>query len=814
MKWRQLSWICRAYLVAIYVISLPFAYFCFRSNNRYPLLWLLLTVTSAFVATVSVRLPKISSVISMGDVFTILVLMQFGPGPALVTYWIDILVAHVTDVTRRFGVRKFSRIMLYRFVFNLSCCAISIWSMWLGYRLAFRFNLPEPESQLLGLGAIAIIWFFCNTVTLSFAISLWSRQSFTAVWREGIALYFLNFAGSAAAAGLISLFYDQVGFFVLLLALPIAVVIYQLYLFYIQRFEQAQNHINQLNKVYIQTIEALASAVDAKDQYTHGHIRRVQLYAQTVAQCVGITDADHLMAIRAGALLHDIGKLAIPEYILNKPTALTETEYSKMKIHPVVGANMLRGIEFPYPVQPLVKSHHERWDGRGYPDGLKEEEIPVGARILAVVDCYDALTTNRPYRTPMPRRQLIDFFVKESGRSFDPTIVDALISNLDRLESDSTSLHLPQTSPWDTDATQQNSKSLGRPLEDVQPTRNHYRALQGEEEIQRELFSVFQFARSEALSVKERDILLFMGCKLESLIPFDAAVFFIADLDEGTVVAKHAVGKDGPEVASLTLKLEQKLTGWVAANNQSLTNLPPFPDFLRVEQKKPSFENSCIVPLNNSGVVFGALSIYRKERIPFTDQEFRRAEILASQASRALANLRNPDLHKNVLIDPVTGIGNACHLHLMFDHVAMDADRYSYPVTVIAMRLDELGSLGRRYGSLSVDEVLRSTTRYLLDQLRETDVLIRYADDEFVVVAPRMGREQGEKLISRLQDELDHFSFQVRSNITIPLPMSCGMAIYPQDATKLEMLIDSANRRLKHDVQLRKAVRANIRNIY
>src|SRR5262249_29964474 len=156
-------------------------------------------------------------------------------------------------------------------------------------------------------------------------------------------------------------------------------ILYQLYHFYIDKYIQAQNHITELNKLYLQTVEALASAVDAKDRYTHGHIRRVQAYALKLATVLGLEDSGELLAIQAGALLHDIGKIAIPEYILNKPTVLTETEYEKMKIHPVVGANMLSSIEFPYPLIPMVKFHHERWDGNGYPAGLKGEEIPLNA---------------------------------------------------------------------------------------------------------------------------------------------------------------------------------------------------------------------------------------------------------------------------------------------------------------------------------------------------------------------------------------------------------------------------------------------------
>ena len=812
MKWRQLTPLCRVYLGGVYLLSLPFTYLCFSAANTYSSLWIVLTVVSIFVSTVNVRLPKISSVVSMGDVFTILALTQFGPGPGLITYWLAIFASTVADVTRRLGMRGLTKMMLYRFAFNLACCAISIWIMFVAYGLSLRLNLENSASLVIGLAAIALAWFASNTLTVSLAISLWSNQSFLAVWREGITLYLLNFSGSAAVAGLILIFYKQVGFFVLLLALPIAVVLYQLYLFYIDKYEQARNHVEQLNSVYLQTIEAMAGAVDAKDPYTHGHIRRVQVYAVALAKCIGITDDAHLLAIQAGALLHDIGKIAIPEYILNKPTVLTETEFDKMKIHPVVGANMLKGIEFPFPVEPLVKSHHERWDGRGYPDGLIGEEVPIGARLLSVVDCYDALTTNRPYRAPMPRKQLIEFFQREAGRAYDPAIVDALIKNLPVLEDEAAKLQLPSKSPWELESLSISEKQTVRPLERVQPVRTYDRAMKGDATLQRDLYSVFEFART-ANHVTERDILVFMGAKLENLVTFDAAVFYVANLDEGIIQAKHVLGSTADPLKSATLRLEQKLSGWVAANNQSLTNLPPFPDFLTHSDPKPQFENSCIVPLNKEGVVLGALALYRKEKTSFTDEEFRRTEILASQTSLALNRIERGDHSEDLLVDPITGVANGFHLYLMFDQVATDADKYQYPLALVAFRVEDLAAVRRKYGIVSADESLRAVAKYVGGQMRDSDILVRYSHDEFLILAPKLTRENAHTLISRLQNDLDHYSFRVRSDVDIPLPVSMGLALYPEDGTKLESLIEAAEWRLREDQKLRVAVKGTLRTL-
>src|SRR5262249_18426529 len=185
--------------------------------------------------------------------------------------------------------------------------------------------------------------------------------------------------------------------------------------------------LEELNRLYLSTIETLAMAIDAKDQVTHGHIRRVQAHATSLAKTVGVRDSSLLKAIEAAALLHDMGKLAVPEYILNKPGKLTEAEFEKMKLHASVGADILSAIDFPYPVVPIVRHHHENWDGSGYPSGLRGTEIPIGARILSVVDCFDALTSDRPYRPRLSDNEAIQILLERRGTMYDPFVVDTFI---------------------------------------------------------------------------------------------------------------------------------------------------------------------------------------------------------------------------------------------------------------------------------------------------------------------------------------------------------------------------------------------------
>src|SRR2546426_3171213 len=203
--------------------------------------------------------------------------------------------------------------------------------------------------------------------------------------------------------------------FVALLALlaVTAAASYLTYKVYFERVNAKTREAEQLSQLHLATVEALATAIDAKDQTTHCHVRRVQIHATGLGKILGLSAAE-LAALNAGALLHDVGKLAVPDHILHKPGTLTPAEFERTKVHTTVGAEILGRVNFPYPVLPIVRHHHERWDGKGYPDGLKEEQIPITARIMSVVDCFDSVREDRPFRPGMSRPDAIDLLRGDS----------------------------------------------------------------------------------------------------------------------------------------------------------------------------------------------------------------------------------------------------------------------------------------------------------------------------------------------------------------------------------------------------------------
>src|SRR5262249_29125977 len=181
-------------------------------------------------------------------------------------------------------------------------------------------------------------------------------------------------------------------------------------------------------------------------------VYRVQVYACGLARDFGLGKSE-IEALKAGALLHDVGKIAVPDYILNKPGKLTAAEFDKMKIHTVVGAQIMERVNFPYPVVPIVRHHHERWDGRGYPDALRGEQIPLTARILTVADCFDAVREDRQYRKGMTRDEACEFLCAEAGKQFDPTIVAEFLANLPAFERE-IEAHKSNAQPLLTPTTQ------------------------------------------------------------------------------------------------------------------------------------------------------------------------------------------------------------------------------------------------------------------------------------------------------------------------------------------------------------------------
>ena len=323
-------------------------------------------------------------------------------------------------------------------------------------------------------------------------------------------------------------------------------------------------HLDQLNQLYHSTIESLAMAIDAKDAKTHGHIQRVQTLTLGLATHCGITDGDEREGLTAASLLHDIGKLAISEYILNKPSPLTNWEKEKMRKHPTVGAEILSFVDFPYPVVPYVRHHHEKWDGTGYPDGLEGENIPMGARILSVADCYDALRSDRPYRPKLSREVALEHIVTESGKSYDPAIVEQLVEHIDELEAAMKESHsrASKLAAMAEESASSGSESGKRPAKERKTVFHEIAS------THKEIQALYEVTKALGKSLKLSDTLSLLAEKIQKLIPFTSCAIYLLEEHEGKLVPYHASGMH----ADLLREVELAVGGMASPDGSRPTN--------------------------------------------------------------------------------------------------------------------------------------------------------------------------------------------------------------------------------------------------
>jgi putative nucleotidyltransferase with HDIG domain len=390
--------------------------------------------------------------------------------------------------------------------------------------------------------------------------------------------------------------------------IPLLLVLYFTFKTSMDRVADADRHVAQVNRLYLSTIETLAMAIDAKDQVTHGHIRRVQRYAVGLAERLGVTDNSLLKALEAAALLHDMGKLAVPEHILNKPGRLTPAEFEKMKLHASVGADILSSIEFPYPVVPIVRHHHESWDGTGYPDGLKGTEIPIGARILSVVDCFDALTSHRPYRPQLQNEQALEILRSRSGSMYDPLIVQTFERVYSELEVERESFsHVSSRAPMQVPSS-------------------------------RATHSSDNCSASVTIPADTADLVRRQLGTVEA----DAAVLFSYDSKADEIVGSLTMGPAADGLIGMRIPVGQRLSGWVAANRQAIVNSDAALDLCGEDIPLGIRLRNCLsVPLVLDGDLLGVVTLYSCEAGVFANEHVRKLEDAARRIACVLSDLED-----------------------------------------------------------------------------------------------------------------------------------------------------------------------------
>jgi putative nucleotidyltransferase with HDIG domain len=559
---------------------------------------------NTFTLPSSIKRDKITFTLS--DAFVFLIACWYGTLPAI------FIAGAEGFVSSRRSVRRVSSNFFSAGMISLAAGAAALT---LNSTLRYGFH-ENGGGQYHSFFAVTVallpataVHVLVNVGLLSRLFALRSKTKFLRAWKENLSWAAPIALPTSAVASLAYLALQYNWLVMIIIGAPILIAIN---FGHRQYRNNMQQRIELLEKAHRETIEALAVAINAKDEVTHEHVLRVQIYAAGVARLLGCGDAE-IEALKAGALLHDIGKIAVPDYILNKPGKLTAVEFERMKMHTIVGAQILGRVDFHYPVVPIVRHHHERWDGCGYPDGLKGEDIPLTARILTVVDCFDALREDRQYRRGLTREEATEFLLKNSGTQYDPRVVGIFITHLAEFEAEITA-HKQQPIPtYGIEPAEQLSDAARQ----VAPAAG----LAGNDDSQKDEIS---FSRKELAAVYElvqtlnaarnRDQLIsaFME-KLSSIVPFDTCALAVVAQDSGEIVVEHAKGQHAAMIKGRKVPLGEGITGWVIANRKAFCNSDPQLDFPpALAENFKSYRTLAAFPLMRETEMHGALTVYSK----------------------------------------------------------------------------------------------------------------------------------------------------------------------------------------------------------
>jgi putative nucleotidyltransferase with HDIG domain len=587
----------------------------------------------ALVASgMKVKLPSVMGTMSMNFVFVLIGIAELSLGETLAMGCLGMLVQCVFFARTRLKAVQVS--------FSVASMACSIAACYAVCHALARW-LEAPTMLLLG----AATFFVTNTFSIAIVIGLTESKDVWTVWREGYFWTFPNYLVGAGVAWTVHEASRHFGWQSSLFLLPILYVIYRSHRLYVDRLqaekkrvEEERNHAEEVAALHRRTIKTLALAIEAKDQTTSDHLARVEVYAIEVGKELGMGTTE-LDALRASALLHDIGKLAVPEYIISKPGKLTPEEFEKMKTHTVVGAEILEQVRFPYEVAPIVRSHHEKWDGSGYPDGLAGERIPLGARILSAVDCLDALASDRQYRRALPLSEAIRIVQEEAGKSFDPQVVEVLGRRYVELEKMASAVAKAETAKLSTDVKIERGAAPAAGFEAHKASQdlvNFQRSLSGAESRSRILADLTR----QLENCRDRPaVYTVVRDALQTLVPYELMALYAREGDH--LVPEYVDGEDYSLFASLEIPFGMGLSGWVAENGKSIINGNPSvePGYLNDPTKFSILRSALAVPLETGGGVTAVLSLYARESNAFTKEHLQVLHSFGSRLARALEGL-------------------------------------------------------------------------------------------------------------------------------------------------------------------------------
>ena len=743
-----------------------------------------------------VQLPGIDGTMSVNFLFILMGVMELSLPETLVIGCAASLFQSIWQTRKRLDPVKV--------LFNVAGMMANASALtYISYHwLTARFASNKPILLMVA----ALVFFFANTLPISVVIALTEGKSSRKVWSECYFWSFPYYLVGAAAVGLVGIVNRTAGWETSLLVLPLIYWVYRSYRLYLGRLEAEKDrvevekrHVEEIASLNMRTIEALALAIEAKDHTTHTHLQRVRTYAIEVAKELKL-DEGQIEALRAAALLHDIGKLAVPEQIINKPGRLTPEEFEKMKVHPIVGAEILERVAFPYPVAPIVRYHHERWDGTGYPEGLSGEQIPIGARILATVDCLDALASHRQYRPALPLAEAMEKVKERAGTSFDPQIVAILERNyveLERLAQMTEETIVPHTLSKLVKVERGLSPATGFEKEDLTThgLTESSDFLTSIASARQEAQTMFELSQDLGVSLSLSETLSVLSMRLRRMIPYDSIAVFVNR--NGWLLAELVSGENFRMLSSLKIRVGEGLCGWVAENCKPIVNGNPQVEagYVVDPGKHTTLQSALVVPLEGLNGVVGVLAMYHANRDAFTPDHLRILLAVASKVALSVENaLKYQQAESSATTDYLTGLPNARSLFVHLAQEVARCRRTKTPLAVMVCDIDGFKQINDSFGHLEGDKLLREFCSRLKEACRGYDYVARMGGDEFVITAPGLTPEAATEKAERLNHAAVESGRHVCGRELITL--SVGTAFCPEDGYDVERLLAEADRRM------------------
>jgi diguanylate cyclase (GGDEF)-like protein/putative nucleotidyltransferase with HDIG domain len=758
-------------------------------QSQDPLRFLVYLVLALASARFKVALPGMNGTMSVTFLFMLLAILELSLPEALAIGCAATLLQCLTNMSRP---TKWVRVL-----FNV--CSNMVPAIFIANWVFHHCGSLFRHSTPLMLMAAGAAFFLFNTLPIATVISLSENRHIRQTWTECHFWSFPYYLAGAALIAFVSWTESHIGWGTAVALLPIVYWIYRSYCTYIGRLEDKSKHVGEMASLHLRTIEALALAIDAKDHTTHDHLQRVRVYAHAIGEELKLKPQE-MEALKAAALLHDIGKLAVPEYIINKPGRLTVEEFEKMKIHPEAGAKILERVKFPYPVVPIVRCHHEKWDGSGYPAGIKGEDIPIGARILSAVDCLDALASDRQYRRALPLDKAMEHVAKLAGKDFDPKVVEILNRRYIELEK------MAHEQPFETMQEEEPAPEIKGEHGEAPDAGFEQESKPAQPASEEDFIAEIAAARQEAQTLYELsdqlgaalsidDMFSLVSLRLRKLVPFDAVAVWMKRGEE--LYPAYVSGDNYRLFASLRIPVGQGLSGWVVQNAKAILNGNPSvePGYLNDATRFSILGSALSVPLEASDRVIGAFTLYRTEANAFNKDNQRVLSTICCKLALAVESaLKLQQAQNSANTDYLTGLPNLRSLFLHLHREISRANRLNTELCVMACHLNGLKELHELHGQAECNRALQEFSTSLMRSCREYDYVACLGAGEFAVVAPGVPAdvvaEMAQRISAigaRLPRELGgdcHFS------------VSLGTAFLSQDGTDAEQLLAHADRRM------------------